>query len=221
MPASPIKLVCFDLDCTIVNGRLGWSLATAGVEPGKADRQTLEFHLQSIGGIKNRLALQKTLKDLLKNGMHVAITSFGKNPEAIPFVLEKVGLTPDEIAQIKVYTFRPDKETRHARGKNDHLEQAIAACTHHPKPHEVVLVDDNVNNYELAKKKGYNVVWVQGSENDVGYLNELRELTGLSRTQTPLQVAFQPAAEPQKSWVDKVLGWFGLQRTSPVSAARG
>lgn len=218
MPASPIKLACFDLDCTIVNGRLGWSLHTAGVAPGTADRDTLEFHLQSIGGIKNKMALQRTMKDLLKNNVQVAITSFGKNPEAIPFVLEKVGLTPDEIARVKVFTFRPDKETRKSTGKNIHLEQAISSCGADIKPEEVVLIDDNLNNYQLAKQKGYNVIWVQGSENDVGYLNELREMTGLSKAQ---QYAPQPAIseqEPQeKSWVDKILGWIGLQRIPEIA----
>lgn len=213
-----IKLSCFDLDCTIVNGRLGWSLNTAGVEPGTATRDTLEFHLQSIGGIKNKMALRMTMKDLLKNGVQVAITSFGKNPEAIPFVLEKVGLTPDEIARVKVFTFRPDKETRKSTGKNIHLEQAINACGADIKPEEVVLIDDNLNNYELAKKKGYNVVWVQGSENDVGYLNELRELAGLSQSREGTISQPTLAAPPQeKSWVDKVLGWFGLQRTPEIA----
>jgi len=214
---SPIKLVCFDLDCTLVNGRLGWSLATAGVEPGTADRQTLEFHLKNVGGIKNRLALQKTIKDLLKNNVQVAITSFSNNPESVPFVLEKIGLTPDEIARIKNFSSRPEKEIRHARGKNDHLAQAIASCGCGIRPEEVVLVDDNHRNYDLAKEKGYHVIWVQGSENDVGYLNELRELTGLSRALTPPQIASLPAAEPKKTWVDKVLGWFGVQRTPAIA----
>jgi hypothetical protein len=212
-----IKLVCFDLDCTLVNGRLGWSLNTAGIAPGTADRDTLEFHLQNVGGLKNKMALQKTMKDLLKNGTQVAITSFGKNPEAIPFVLEKIGLTSDEIARIKVFTFRPEKEIRKAHGKNDHLEQAIAACGCGIRPEEVVLVDDNINNYEVAKQKGYNVVWVQGSEGDIGYLNELREMTGLSKAQSPAASQIAATPEAPQSWVSKVLGWFGLQRIPSIA----
>jgi hypothetical protein len=212
----PIKLVCLDLDCTILNGRLNWSLEQGGVAPGKADAATLDFHLKNVGGIKNRLALQRTIKDLLKKNVKVVITSFCSHPETLPFVLEKIGLTPDEISRIKNVSTRPDEDTRKAQGKNDMIAQAMSLCGCGIKPNEVVLVDDNLNNYELARQKGYNVIWVQGSENDVGYLNELRELTGLSRSESMPLATATPAAQPQKSWVDKVLGWFGVQRIPSI-----
>lgn len=213
MISSPIKLVCFDLDCTILNGRLNYSLGKAGVPPGKADRETLDFHLKNVGGIKNRMALQRTIKDLLKNGVNVAITSFSSHPESIPYVLEKIGLTPGEIARIKDASTRPPEQAeRHAFGKNNHIQRAMAMFPgENIQPQEVVLVDDNLRNFDLAKKHGYNVVWVQGSEVNVDYLNEVRELAGLSALRTVI------VPDKPESWVDRVLGAVGLRR---ISAAR-
>ncbi len=214
-----VKLVCFDLDCTLLNGRLNHSLEEAGVASGAADRATLEAHLEKVGGIKNRMALQMTIRDLLKKGVKIAVTSFNNHPESIPFVLEKIGLTPQEIAQIHNASSRPESAQRHAMGKNNHIEKAIAACGGDMLPQEVVLVDDNINNFELAKQKGYQVIWVQGSEGKVDYLNELREMAGLSTFQAavPLLQLLAAPAEPPKSLVDKLLGLIGLQRVPSVA----
>ena len=207
----PIKLACFDLDFTLLNGRLNHSLEEAGLTGQTADNATIDAHLEKVGGIKNRLALQKTIKDLLKKEVKVAITSFSNHPEAVTRVLERIGLSPEEISQVSNFSFRPDHSQRKANGKNPQLEQAIA--TFGLQPSEVVLVDDNVNNFDLAKEKGYNVIWVQDSEGNVGYLNELREMAGLSAAMTQPIAPPAPAqvTEPEAGWVDRLLGMLGLK----------
>lgn len=214
---SPIKLVCFDIDDTMINGHLHRSLEQAGVMPGKADEATVLKHLETIGGIKNRMALQKTLKDLLKSGVNIAVTSYTSYAESIPPILRAIGLSAEEIARVKCASFTPPKMNGKPvfahYGKNNHIDLAIQSFGGNIRPEEVVLVDDRVENYQLARQKGYNVVWVQGGEGRVDYLDELRELAGLatSRATTMAQVP-TPAAPPAQSWVDRVLGWFGLQR---------
>lgn len=209
MAASPIKLVCFDLDDTILNGHLHRSLENAGIAKGEAGPETIRNHVEAIGGIKNRLALRATMKDLLDHDVKIAITSYTGYPETIPVILGMIGLNEDEKAKVQCASFTPPcgphGEKTPNYGKNHHIERAIRAFGGHIEPHEVVLVDDRLEHFALAKVHGYNVVWVQGSENDTGYLKELRELAGLSAERAPA-----PAPE---SWVDKVLAICGLQRT--------
>lgn len=209
----PVKLVCFDLDGTLLNGRLNHSLEEAGLTGVVVDNATIDAHLERIGGIKNQRALQKTMKDLLHSGVQVAITSFCCHPEAITRTLERIGLSPEEIAQVRNFSFRPEHEVRKADGKNTQLQNAIESVGN-LRPEEVVLVDDSVNNYELAKQKGYQVVWVQGSEGKVDYLNELRELAGLATTQQE-NVRRAPTPMPSfgtaESWVAGLLAQLGVR----------
>jgi FMN phosphatase YigB (HAD superfamily) len=177
---SPIKLVCFDLDRTILNGRLNHALKTAGIVPGKTDRVELDFHMENTGGIKNRRSLLKTMRDLLKHNVRIAVTSFAEHCESIPYVLERVGLNPEEIDQIKIACFRPEDAERKKFGKNNHIEQAIAMFPgENVSPNEVVLVDDNPRNLDLAKPQGYQIILVQDDEG-IDYLNKLRAVSGLS-----------------------------------------
>ena len=207
----PIKLACFDLDGTLLNGRLNWSLEKAGLNGQSVDSATLDEHLERIGGIKNPMALQKTLRDLLRKDVKVAITSFSNHPEAITHVLARIGLTSDEIGKIANFSFRPDtREVMKAEGKNNQLAKAIE--TYGLQPSDVVLVDDSMNNYELAKQKGYNVIWVQGSEGKVDYLNELREMAGLATPERAAAPVQPPAPAPQQpqGFVAKLLSAIGF-----------
>jgi hypothetical protein len=212
----PIKLACFDLDDTIINGHLGRALHNAGVVPGKADPQMVRTTVKEIGGLKNPQALKATLRKLLAANINIAVTSYTDYPETIPAVLEMAGLTPPEIAQIHIASFAPPKladgHIDRSNGKNQHIQAAIESFGGAIRPEEVALIDDNMNHYELAKQKGYNVVWVQGSEGDVRYLNEVRELAGLSQAVVIPPVVVEVSDLPKQSWVDKVLGWFGVQR---------
>ncbi|MDX1976003.1 MAG: hypothetical protein SFT92_10085 [Rickettsiales bacterium] len=195
------------MDDTILNGDLHYALRKAGVPTGTVDMEKLPACVEGLGGIKNRLALQSTIKGLLASGTHVAITSFSEDLASIPYVLQQIGLSPQELAQIKIVSFYPSPADRAKDGKNNHIQRAIDAFGDPTvKPEEVVLVDDNINNYELAKKHGYNVIWVQGSEGRVDYLNELRQMAGLSG----VAASVAPIRPPEESFVKKLLNSIGL-----------
>jgi hypothetical protein len=207
-----IKLACFDMDDTILNGDLHYALREAGVPIGTLDMEKLPGCVEKLGGVKNRQALLATMRSLMKSGVHVAVTSFSEDILSIPYVLKQVGLTDREIAQIQIVSFHPSKEEKEKNGKNNHIQRVIDSYPgENIQPQEVVLVDDNLNNFELAKKHGYNVIWVQGSEGKVDYLNELRALAGLSAPETALPVPEKlPAPLPEQSFVEKLLSSIGL-----------
>lgn len=211
-----IKLACFDMDDTMINLHLHRLLAQAGIKPGEANSEIVRKLVEENGGVKNRMALQATLRDMLKKNIHIAVTSYTSYSESIPVVLKMIGLNDNEISQIKLASFTPPKgpngEKTPDYGKNNHIQKAIEAFGEPVKPEEIVLIDDREDHYKLAKEKGYNVIWVQGSENDVGYLNELRQLAGLSVSQQAAPQLAPAAQTPvEQRWTDKILGWFGLQ----------
>lgn len=176
-----LKLVCFDIDDTILNGHLFNALAMDGQTPGTVDEDTIRWHLNLIGGVKNAKALKQTMHDLLEAGVQVALTSFTNYQETIDPILEMIGLSAEDKAKIHRVCFTPPREVQDAQGKTEHLRQAMAAAgLSDASPAEVLLVDDYDRNIRLATEAGFQGIEVHEREGSTGYLSELRKRAGLS-----------------------------------------
>ncbi len=93
---------------------------------------------------------------LVVDGVKVVVASHSKYPKLIEVGLVKLGLTPDETAQIHVICGEPLDS---ANGKNEHID--IAKKLHGIEDDsDVLLVDDSILNRCVAIKRGIDVVSV-------------------------------------------------------------
>lgn len=99
------------------------------------------------------------IRDALKTGNKVAITSFNRYPDAIPKVLERIGLTEQEIAQVTIVVGYPNEGSDSSKGKQEHMQlaaQMIATESNVIIPKQnTMLIDDSTNNVRLSQEQGY------------------------------------------------------------------
>ncbi|WP_333022921.1 hypothetical protein [Wolbachia endosymbiont of Pentidionis agamae] len=100
-------LVVLDFDNTIVNGHMHGYLEGKFISPDEKEdskiKQQVESFLKEKGGIKNEKKLKVFLKDLLKEGVNVAIASFTKYTQHVEYCIKhNLDLSDDEANSIKV-----------------------------------------------------------------------------------------------------------------------
>ena len=193
-----IKLVCFDLDNTITNFDLYERLLSMG--PGRSSlrrKNVTDAHMDRAfanrdhGGIRNQPQLLQTMRDIMAAGIGIAITSHNIYWQQFPYVLQRVGLTNEEIGKIHLSQCEPNKSDWPA--KEALIRKAKGFCR---RKHHVALVDDNREIVEFAERAGYNAIQTNLAEGDIRYLNELRELVGLSPLATPERPAADDSLTP-------------------------
>lgn len=172
-------LFCFDFDQTIVKGHFHHLLFTERSKFVPSDKQTsfdtiahTKILLEdSRVGLKHAEKLREVIQLALRNGHHVAITSFTSFPESFIPTLEKLGLSPAEIDVIPGFAGYP--VASHVR-KNDHLRQAMAKFK--KKSNSLVwLIDDDPVNCSKAMEEGFHAVQVPvgPDENSADYLQAI------------------------------------------------
>lgn len=215
------KLVCLDFDQTITTINFHNMFVEA--------KYSSTISTKAIAGwfkafppedyIRNRVTLCKTIRELInKPGISVAITSTNVYSNLIPFMLEAVGLTKEEIAKHIIYIPCPPRtwdnswrarveralmdEATYAktvawREKLSIIEQSMgkAGLTKHDKKH-VLLVDDEEFNIESAKNLGFSVIHSPSLGGDrPTYLQETRRWAGLELLSKE-EMQIQPKSTP-------------------------
>ncbi|WP_425360091.1 MULTISPECIES: HAD family hydrolase [unclassified Candidatus Tisiphia] len=175
-------LVCWDFDCTVVNGHIhsllkhknfqpityeNCLIINGSIEEGYTINSTYDPHqIQEIMkpllrsdkfGLNHRDQLKDTFNYLLNKGYKVAITSHTRYPDTIKPALKKMGLTEKQIEKIDIITGVPTGGIK--MGKNLHIEEAMRlnGITDY---FNVVLVDDDVRNLNEAQKIGVHAILV-------------------------------------------------------------
>ena len=172
-------LFCFDFDQTIVKGHFHHLLYTERSKFVSSDKQISFDTISSTKllledyriSLKNADKLREVIQLALRNGHHVAITSFTSFPESFAPTLEKLGLSPAEINVIPGFAGYP--AISNVR-KNDHLRQAMAKFD--MKSNSLVwLIDDDPVNCSKAREEGFHAVQVPvgPEDNSTDYLQEI------------------------------------------------
>jgi len=177
-------LICWDFDETISNQHVHGFCTSEGIKPGQAGAKEIVEAAIAYGGFKNREATLAAMREAMKNGHKMAITSYTLYPEVIPLYLIAMGLTEDEVAQIPVIGGFPSKVEPGTidltgnegldfnYGKSLHIEAAKKA--HGIKHNKVILIDDSKGNCKVAQSQGQIGILVPKFENPpIGYLNDL------------------------------------------------
>ncbi len=136
--------------------------------------------------IKAQPQLQEVYQAALKNGDHIAITSFSYFPQAIQSVVQGLDLGEFSPSQIHIVAGFPCGTSKNPRtsvvtgigdpGSPDAKNQHIALAKAHfgvTKNHKVTLVDDTVNNNIVARNHGYNAVDVSPDPNATSHVKAL------------------------------------------------
>ena len=114
-------------------------------------------------GLKNADELAILIKDALRHGDCVAITSYNDYPEAIDLALARLNLSPSERASIYLSCHLPfygvDGERLHfrqaefadSRGKDLHIQEALRYFQNKGKQIDaIVLLDDNNHSIDIV-----------------------------------------------------------------------
>lgn len=171
---SDRKLFCFDFDQTLVNGHFHNTIVKAKVKTRDAMLQLIESLLvDPTVGLKNPKEVKDIMQSALRNGHAVAIVSFTSFPECFVPTLTKLGLSPDEIAQIGQFHGFPSHPKLY---KNEHIAKAMdfAGITN---KQNVYLIDDDPQNCAFAEQIGCHAIVVPSEKNAPPfYLHELRQI---------------------------------------------
>ncbi|NBX04391.1 MAG: HAD family hydrolase [Alphaproteobacteria bacterium] len=225
----PIKLVCFDMDETLIDFHLHNLLADVKIAPRQLTEQKLEDIFGKKGrAIRNPSEIRQTMRDLLGAGIKIAITSHSSYQSSFPFILKKIGLTPEEIAQVQIVPFSAkdikasrgpvgrwllsEKKPRTWKTKEKLIEMARkeVSCD----KNEVAFVEDDKDYVRAANDAGYKAICVDW--HGTGYLDELREMAGLEPLSSQKTVSTVPPAEPEGTkWRKEVGGVPPLHGTLP------
>lgn len=188
--APGTKLVCIDFDLTITDKHVHNSLSEQGTprpihengacilkggvisDPNNPNRnfslspQEQAKYQQNCQKISQEVPLKEpdkmrdTIRTTLANGGKVAITSFNNYPHAIPGVLERIGLRPDEISQVTIVTGFPKEGETSPNGKKEHMELAAQVVSQESgvtiQKSDTMLVDDSAKNVTASKEQGYS-----------------------------------------------------------------
>ncbi|WP_341747877.1 hypothetical protein [Candidatus Tisiphia endosymbiont of Dascillus cervinus] len=195
---SDKMLLCIDWDGTIVKGSLHNALSSTFNRKNCVD----QFLADETKNWKNKELLVELLQKALTIGCHIAIVSFVSYPDWIKYALEQLALESTLLEKIYVVSHprRDDYE-----GKQEHIEEAKRhfGVSENKK---VVLIDDDPNNVNIAKKNGMQGIHVEGIE----YLNEAFEIvTTQEQKENQIQINFDQPTESKLELLDKVLPSLG------------
>ncbi|WP_375331955.1 HAD family hydrolase [Candidatus Tisiphia endosymbiont of Temnostethus pusillus] len=193
---SDKMLLCFDWDKTIVKGSLDNALNATLNYQDCVDR----FLADETKNWKNKELLVELFQKALTIGCHIAIVSFGSYPDWIKYALEQLlGSTLSKEIYVVSHPRRNDYE-----GKQEHIEEAKRhfGVSENKK---VVLIDDDPNNVDIAKKNGMNGIYVP--KEGIEYLNEAFEIvTTQEQKENQIQTSFDQPTEPTESVLEELLG---------------
>ncbi|WP_342259674.1 hypothetical protein [Candidatus Tisiphia endosymbiont of Metellina segmentata] len=192
-------LLCIDWDGTIVKDSLHNDLNVTLNYQDCVDR----FLADETKNWKNKELLVELLQKALTIGCHIAIVSFGSYPDWIKYALEQLlGSTLSKEIYVVSHPRRNDYE-----GKQEHIEEAQRhfGVSENKK---VVLIDDDPNNVDIAKKNGMQGVYV--TKEGIGYLNEAFEIvTTQEQKENQIQTNFDQPTESKLELLDEVLPSLG------------
>lgn len=170
-------LFCWDFDNTIINGNSHDFFDTLNIT-GPAPKELIDkFLAVPATGLKNPISLLFTIRTTLKQGHKIAITTLSEYPEVIEPALHKLGLTEDEIREIKIIA---GPSSSSYPGKLKHIKKAMYQFGI-TKSKSVYLIDDNEENCSLAEKNGYGAIKVEATDSQ-GYLTKLNDLLTIKST---------------------------------------
>ena len=170
-------LFCWDFDNTIIKGN-SYDFFDSMNITGKAPKELIDkFLAVPATGLKNPISLLFTIRTTLKQGHKIAITTLSEYPEVIEPALHKLGLTEDEIREIKIIA---GPSSSSYPGKLKHIKKAM----YHfgiTTEQSVYLIDDNEVNCSLAEKNGYGAIKVEATDSE-GYLTKINDLLTIKST---------------------------------------
>ena len=170
----------------------GWQSEESPSDAEAVHTKVRDFLSES--GIKNQEKLYETMKNILRTGNKIAITSYSDQLYSIRPTLHAIGLSELEVSQVyfgpltchsPYYKFEePAKrnlgELKEKAGKNYHITQAIRYFGVQTID-EVVLVDDCQENIDLLPEKIIDVkvsgiLVPRGTNPDPTYLDQILAL---------------------------------------------
>lgn len=187
------RLFCFDFDNTIVDGHFHNALFDMGVAPAKASKKQLDLLLKSHAILNEALLLQ-TFRSILSKGHHIAITTWSEYPEVIAPTLRKLGLNPEEIAQIHIESGIPSSlEGR----KSNHIARAKQhfGITNNKN---VFLIDDDELNILQAQHEGQVGIHVASPKTNKEYLQDIIKLIDKPTPRRSVRIASLNTQEGQR-----------------------
>ncbi|MDR0330015.1 MAG: HAD family hydrolase [Rickettsia sp.] len=196
---SDKMLLCIDWDGTIVKDSLHNALNATFNYQDCVDR----FLADETKNWKNKELLVELLQKALTIGCHIAIVSFGSYPDWIKYALEQLALESTLLEKIYVVSHprRDDYE-----GKQEHIEEAKRhfGVSENKK---VVLIDDDLNNVNIAKKNDMQGIHVKEG---IEYLNKAFEIvTTQEQKENQIQINFDQPTESKLELLDEVLPFLG------------
>ncbi len=197
---SDKMLLCFDWDKTIVKGSLDNALNATLNYQDCVDR----FLADETKNWKNKELLVELFQKALTIGCHIAIVSFVSYPDWIKYALKQLALESTLLEKIYVVSHprRNDYE-----GKQEHIEEAQRhfGVSENKK---VVLIDDDPNNVDIAKKNGMNGIYVP--KEGIEYLNEAFEIvTTQEQKENQIHTNFDQPTESKLELLDESLPSLG------------
>ncbi|WP_341751550.1 HAD family hydrolase [Candidatus Tisiphia endosymbiont of Piscicola geometra] len=195
---SDKMLLCIDWDGTIVKGFLHNALNATLNYQDCVDR----FLADETKNWKNKELLVELFQKALTIGCHIAIVSFGSYPDWIKYALEQLlGSTLSKEIYVVSHPRRNDYE-----GKQEHIEEAKRhfGVSENKK---VVLIDDDLNNVNIAKKNDMQGIHVKEG---IEYLNEASEIvTAQEQKENQIHTNFDQPTESKLELLDEVLPSLG------------
>lgn len=208
IPKKYQKLICFDLDETLIKGHSQNALAAAedkklkeeGIQfsPEEIDMFLEEFLSNENTGLKNPEKIKESMTQSLAQGYHLAITTSNEFPGVSEKVLSKIGLTSEQIEKIHIVTPK-ELEDWDFESDQDNSKALFIKVAQDKRGiqnnSQCYLVDDNELYTKDAVKKGYKGILVDNSNN---YLEDLRKLNIISLTESAIRREIRRAAEEGK-----------------------
>lgn len=99
------------------------------------------------------------VRDVLQAEIHVVIATHNQFPAIVPFALEKLGFTKEEVESIDIISGSPQDKSE---CKNEHIKLAMD-LKGIKSASEVVLIDDTYMNCITAQELGCEAVWVDSN----------------------------------------------------------
>lgn len=145
------KIFIFDFENTLVNGHFHNILKNMGVANGRASADLVDFLIEKYG-FKHKEWMLCLFRDILRNGDCISIASSSRYPETIHAVLDALGLSAEERANI--FYDPPDLNSAPdiTLGKNlDILKSMIYFEV--IDVNAIYLIDCEQTNLQLAKSR--------------------------------------------------------------------
>ncbi len=188
-------LLALDLDNTILNfhSHNALCLEPFNLKPGQATTaHALEllkiYSLEDKKPFKHGPQMLALIRESLLNGHPVAIVSYTLFPEIIQTLLEKLGLTTEELNKIYIRGGLLSAEDQSKYGKLIHIEDSLEHFGFKKTDHDqVILLDDSYQNYMLAENQGIKAVLVPDEYEPeyTDYFKEVKKILNQSRITYP------------------------------------